>query len=65
MEICIDVVDELGEFVEAEKLTTEDADYELVVSELRELLQGLGISKDSEVTDGYDVMMKRFQDEPA
>ncbi len=65
VEICIDVVDELGEFVEAEKLTTEDADYELVVSELRELLQGLGISKDSEVTDGYDVMMKRFQDEPA
>lgn len=65
VEICIDVVDELGEFVEAEKLTTEDVDYEQVAGELRQLLQSLGVSKDSEVTDGYDVMMKRLRGESA
>ena len=65
VEICIDIVDDLGEFVEAEKLTTEDADYEQVAGELRELLKSLGVGEDSEVTDGYDVMMKRLQGEPA
>ena len=65
VEICIDVVDELGEFVEAEKLTTEDADYEQVVGELRGLLEGLGVTRDSEVTDGYDVMMERLQNKSA
>lgn len=61
VEICIDIVDGLGEFVEAEKLTSEDADYEQVAGELRELLKSLGISEGSEVTDGYDVMMKQLQ----
>lgn len=59
IEICIDSVDRLGEFVEAEKLTTEDADYEQVVRELWELLSRFAIERSSEVTDGYDVMMKQ------
>ncbi len=65
VEICIDTVDRLGEFVEAEKLTTEDADYEQTVEELWKLLDELNIDRDSEVTDGYDVMMERLQSEAA
>ncbi len=59
IEICIDHIDELGDFVEAEKLTPEDADYETVIAELWELLESLGAEKANQVTDGYDVLMNR------
>lgn len=62
IEICIDQVDKLGDFVEAEKLTDDDADYEAVVAELWSLLEGYGVSRTSQVTDGYDVMMKKLED---
>lgn len=63
IEICLDYVKGLGYFVEAEKLTTDDADYEEVVAGLWMLLESLGVSRDDEVTDGYDVLMNRFLDE--
>ncbi|MEO5950247.1 MAG: class IV adenylate cyclase [Candidatus Saccharimonadales bacterium] len=59
IEICVDEVAPLGVFIEAEKLTEEDADYEIVARELWELLESFGITKDSHVTDGYDVLMRR------
>lgn len=61
IEICIDQVDKLGDFVEAEKLTDDDADYEAVVAELWGLLEDYGVSRANEVTDGYDVMMKKLE----
>jgi adenylate cyclase class 2 len=61
IEICIDAVDDLGEFVEAEKLTDDSADYDTVVSELWQLLETYDISRDAQVTDGYDVLMKRVE----
>jgi adenylate cyclase, class 2 len=63
IEICIDVVDGLGEFVEAEKLTDEDADYETTVAELWQVLERYGVDRTNQVTDGYDVMMKKQQKE--
>lgn len=59
IEICVDEVPSLGVFIEAEKLTDEDADYETVASELWVLLESLGIVRDDYVTDGYDVLMRR------
>lgn len=59
IELCIDTVEGLGDFVEAEKLTDEDADYEAVVAELWTVLEGCGVSRDEYVTEGYDVLMNK------
>lgn len=65
IEICIDRVDRLGNFVEAEKLTDDDIDYEAVIKELWDVLESYGVKREDEVTDGYDVMMKRLENEEA
>lgn len=59
IEICIDSVDGLGNFVEVEKLTDEDADYDAVAAELWLVLDQLGVRPEDEVTDGYDVLMNK------
>lgn len=59
IEICVDEVPSLGVFIEAEKLTNEDADYDVVAVELWTLLEGLGIMRSDHVTDGYDVLSRR------
>lgn len=61
IELCFDIVEGLGEFVEAEKLTADDADYDEVASELWSFLEKLGVSRDDHVTDGYDVLMKKYE----
>lgn len=59
IEICIDHIDGLGDFVEAEKLTAADADYGAVVKELWDILESIGVCPDDEVTDDYDVLMNK------
>ncbi|HSW91279.1 MAG TPA: class IV adenylate cyclase [Candidatus Saccharimonadales bacterium] len=59
IELCIDTVDGLGDFVEAEKLTDEDADYDTVANELWKVLEECGVSRDDYVTEGYDVLMNK------
>lgn len=61
IEICIDSVEELGDFVEAEKLTDEQADYDAVTAELWQLLERYGVNRSDQVTDGYDTMMERVK----
>jgi len=61
IEICVDTVHGLGDFIEAEKLTTEDADYDSVAEELWTVLEGVGVTRDDHVTDGYDVLARRQQ----
>jgi adenylate cyclase class 2 len=56
-EICLDAVDELGNFVELEKLTSEDADPNEVREELFKTLEDLGLSRKDEETRGYDTQM--------
>ena len=59
VELCIDRVEGLGDFIEAEKLTSEDADYESVVAELWTVFEKYGITKTDEVLDGYDVLIRK------
>lgn len=58
-EICLDSVDGLGDFIELEKLTSDDADYQAVEDELWTIMRSFGISRENEVTIGYDVMINR------
>jgi adenylate cyclase class 2 len=59
IEICVDEVPNLGNFIEAEKMVSEDSEHEAVVSELWELLSSLGLSKKDEVLEGYDVLERK------
>jgi adenylate cyclase class 2 len=61
IELCIDTVDGLGDFVEAEMLTDDDADYDMVAEKLWRLLESIGVQRDHHVTDGYDVLIRKAQ----
>lgn len=56
VEICLDEVQNLGTFIEAEKLTDLDADGKRIESELWNIFDDLGISKADGVLEGYDVL---------
>lgn len=60
MEIVLDHVEQLGEFVEVEKIITHEnhEDRKKVQEELMDFLETLGIPKEDEVIDGkYDIML--------
>lgn len=59
IEICLDTVDGLGDFIEAEKLVADDAEYQAVIDELWAQFDNIGIDRKDEVTDGYDVLMNK------
>ena len=59
IEICLDEVQKLGAFVEAEKMVSEDSKHDDVVKELWDLLIDLGLNKNNEVFVGYDVLERR------
>lgn len=62
MEVCIDSVEGLGDFMELEQLADEDADPAAIVNGLWREMAELGISsRHNEVTDGYDILMKRLR----
>ena len=61
VEICVDTVEGLGDFMEVEKLTEEDADYDAVIVELWAVLDKYGLKREDEVTDGYDVLIRKSQ----
>ncbi len=65
IEICLDEVEEIGVYIEAEKLAKEDADGDEAVKELWEILSDLGIRRADEVFDGYDVLLNRHKAEHA
>ncbi len=54
-EICLDVVEELGSFIEVEKVSDEDA--EKIHSEIFEFLMSLGIHPEDQIKKGYDILM--------
>lgn len=57
-EICLDEIDGLGSFIEVEKLS-EDGDANVIQVELFNFLESLGIPKQNQVTDGYDILLKQ------
>lgn len=59
VEICYDEVPGLGNFIEAEKLMADDSDHDAVVAELWQLLESLGIDKNDEEHEGYDVLERK------
>ncbi|HSX28927.1 MAG TPA: class IV adenylate cyclase [Candidatus Saccharimonadales bacterium] len=59
IEICVDNVEGLGVFVEAEKLTEKDADGSTVTEQLWTELAKLGVDRADEVFVGYDVLLNR------
>ncbi len=59
-EICLDEVEGLGSFIEVEKMT-EDGDSEQIQAELFAFLKTLGVTKEDQVFEGYDVMLYKLQ----
>lgn len=56
-EICVDDVEELGSYMEIEKIADKDADAHAVHEELLGVLESLGINLEGRVTKGYDIIM--------
>ena len=54
-EICLDVVENLGSFIEIEKMS--NGDFEKIHNELFFLLMSLGIQAQNEIKRGYDLLM--------
>lgn len=63
MEICLDTVDELGTFIEVEKLTDEGATA-VIQEELWQFLETLGILSEDRVTQGYDTLLRLKRQAP-
>ena len=59
-EICVDEVDELGSYIEVEKLS-EDGDSEKIQDEIFAFMQTLGIEPGDRVYEGYDLLLYKKQ----
>jgi adenylate cyclase class 2 len=60
LELCFDDIQKLGEFVEIEKLVSEEVDIDAVQTELWGILEGLGVHKDDRTHRGYDTLMRMY-----
>ena len=60
IEVCIDSVESLGDFMELERLADENADPAVITDDLWRIMAELGVSRQDEVTDGYDILMKKL-----
>lgn len=56
-EICLDQVEELGTFIEIEKICDDDVDPLKIREEIFSIFSQLGIPKEEEEIHGYDVQM--------
>jgi adenylate cyclase class 2 len=56
-ELCLDRVENLGDYLEIEKLTEDTVDPAKVVSELYGMLELFGLSNKDEESRGYDTLM--------
>jgi adenylate cyclase class 2 len=57
--VCIDTVEDLGSFLEIEKIVSENSNSLSVQEELWNLLKKFNISKKDEVKNGYDTLLYR------
>lgn len=55
-EICLDEVENLGTFIEMEKLT-ESGDSETIQEEMFKFFESIGITRADRVMSGYDILM--------
>jgi adenylate cyclase, class 2 len=56
-EICLDQVEELGDFAELEKLAPDDADPKVVLEELLHTMESLGVPRKNLEEKGYDTQL--------
>lgn len=56
-EICIDEVEDLGSFIEVEKIVEENIDATPILLELDTFLSGLDIDPADKTIHGYDILM--------
>ena len=61
IELTLDTIDELGVFVEAEKLAADDADVDQVQHELWALLTKLGVLPTDRTHLGYDLLVRELR----
>ena len=61
LELCLDEIEQLGSFVEVEKLAGDEADVDKIQSELWSLLDKLGIKPGERVHKGYDTLMHELK----
>lgn len=59
--ICMDEVERLGDFIEIEKLGTEDSEREREYEEMMKVLTELGIGEEDLVTDKYFEMIQKLE----
>jgi len=59
IEVCVDTVKGLGDFIEAEILTDDAADYDSVAAELWAFLERFGVTRADHVEEGYDVLQNK------
>lgn len=57
IEICLDEVEQLGTFIELEKLLEDDGDIRGVQNELFNFLKRVGIKDSDRIEQGYDTLM--------
>lgn len=55
--ICLDTVEGLGDFIELEKITEDNASAAQIIDELWRTAALFGIMRDDEVAEGYDVLI--------
>jgi adenylate cyclase, class 2 len=60
IELCLDTLDNLGTFVEAEMLVADDADVDSIQNELWKLLLDLGVDPSDRIHKGYDTLMHEY-----
>ena len=53
----------LGDFMELERLAGENADPAAITDDLWRIMAELGVSHQDEVTDGYDILMKKLREQ--
>lgn len=56
-EVCLDRVEQLGDYIELEKMNDDDANPEEVRKELFEKLKPFGLLEKDEETKGYDILI--------
>jgi len=59
IEVCIDTIEGLGSFIEAEMLCDDNANIKKITKQLWAFFDKLEIARDQELTSGYDVLMRQ------
>ena len=56
-QVCLDGVEQLGNYIELEKIADEDSDPEKIRDELLKTLEPFGLTRSDEETKGYDTLI--------